>query len=276
MFRLKLVFKKKSFLISLLAASFLSILSFVLYCIKFFGAELNSIPSAEKVFVWSNGQDAIALVLLYLFPVFCVLPFADSYIAEKDSNMLPVLLPRLGTKRYLFEKLLAVAASAFVVVAVPLILNFILSAVTFPTEINNYSSVSADQSWFFSTRRISSLIFPRFYIKHPYLTNLSSVLLTGLFCALSAAVVCELSVFWNRSRVLILSVFFIVNATLSLASNIIATEKISCFVPFYYTMLGNDENGKNVLFFYAIFIVPFVLTMVLFPLCIKKIKKCWG
>ena len=123
MFQLKLVFKKKSFLISLLAATFLSVLSFVLSCIKFFGAELNAIPSAEKVFIWSNGQDVISVVLIYLFPVLCVLPFADSYITEKDSNMLPVLLPRFGTKRFLFEKLLAVAVSAFTVVAVPLLLN---------------------------------------------------------------------------------------------------------------------------------------------------------
>lgn len=276
MFQLKLVFKKKSFLISLLAATFLSVLSFVLSCIKFFGAELNAIPSAEKVFIWSNGQDVISVVLIYLFPVLCVLPFADSYITEKDSNMLPVLLPRFGTKRFLFEKLLAVAVSAFTVVAVPLLLNYVLSAVAFPTEVNTYSTLSADQSWFFSTQRINMLLFPKLYIGHPYLTNLSSILLTGLFCALMSAFVCELSVFFSRSRVLILALFFIINDLLILSQNLIATEKISCYAPFYYTILGNDESGKTLWFFLLIFVVPFALCALIFPFCVKKIKKCWG
>ena len=270
MFQLKLVFKKKSFLISLLAATFLSVLSFVLSCIKFFGAELNEIPSAEKVFIWSSGQDVISVVLIYLFPVLCVLPFADSYITEKDSNMLPVLLPRFGTKRFLFEKLLAVAVSAFTVVAVPLLLNYVLSVTAFPTEVNTYSTLSADQSWFFSTRRINMLLFPKLYIGHPYLTNLSSILLTGLFCALMSAFVCELSVFFSRSRVLILAFFFIINDLLILSQNLIATEKI------YYTILGNDESGKTLWFFLLIFVVPFALCALIFPFCVKKIKKCWG
>ncbi len=276
MFQLKLVFKKKSFLISLLAATFLSVLSFVLSCVKFFGAELNAIPSAEKVFMWSSGQDVISVVLIYLFPVLCVLPFADSYITEKDSNILPVLLPKFGAKRFLFEKLLAVAVSAFAVVAVPLLLNYVLSVATFPTEVNTYSTLSADQSWFFSTRRINMLLFPKFYIEHPYLTNLSSILLTGLFCALMSAFVCELSVFFSRSRVLILALFFIINDLLVLSQNLIATEKISCYTPFYYTMLGNDESGKTLWFFLLIFVVPLALCALILPFCVKKIKKCWG
>lgn len=87
---------------------------------------------------------------------------------------------------------------------------------------------------------------------------------------------CELSFFFSRSRVLILAVFFILNDLLSLCSSFFGSEKISCFVPFYYLMLGNDESGKTVWFLVCLFVVPALACVLLAPFCIKKVKKCWG
>ena len=84
MFQLNLVFKKRSFWAAFSVALFFSVLSFVLACIERYGHEINSIASAEKLFVWSDGEDVIFLMLYYLLPVLSVLPFADSYIAEKE------------------------------------------------------------------------------------------------------------------------------------------------------------------------------------------------
>lgn len=167
MFQTKLVFKKRSFQIAFLAAMLLSALSFILSCLQYRGLEINAIPSAEKVFVWNDGDNIVALSLIYLFPVLCVLPFADSFIAEKENNMLPVLLPKLGAKRFFFQKLGATALSAFAVVATALLFNLALCCATFPTAVNSFSTLSAEQSWFFSTWRINNLLFPSFYLEHP-------------------------------------------------------------------------------------------------------------
>lgn len=112
MFQLNLVFKKRSFLFAFSAALLFSVLSFVLACFNYYGHEINEIPSAEKLFLWGSDSDAVFLMLYYIMPVLCVLPFADSFITENERNMLPVFLPRVGVKKYLSGKLLAVAVSA--------------------------------------------------------------------------------------------------------------------------------------------------------------------
>ena len=276
MFQLNLVFKKRSFWAAFSVALFFSVLSFVLACIERYGHEINSIASAEKLFIWGTGEDRVFLMLFFLLPVLSVLPFADSYIAEKERNMLPVFLPRVGAKKYLSGKLLAVAASAFFVACVPLLLNLILCMATFPVEINGFSQISADQSWYFSPFRMQRLLFPALTVSHPYLLCLLSILLTGIFCALMAVLVCEASFFFSMSRVLILALFFIVNTLLTIVSTVIAFEKISCFAPFYYLTMFNSESGKALWFLPLMFFVPAVLIGVLFVPCEKRIKKCWG
>ncbi len=276
MFQLNLVFKKRSFLFAFSAALLFSVLSFVLACFNYYGHEINEIPSAEKLFLWGSDSDAVFLMLYYIMPVLCVLPFADSFITENERNMLPVFLPRVGVKKYLSGKLLAVAVSAFLVVCVPLLLNLVLCMITFPVEINNFSQISADQAWYFSPFRMEKLLFPAATISHPYLLCLISVILTGIFCALMAVLSCEFSFFFCRSRVLILALFFIVNTLLTILSSVAGSEKISCFAPFYYLTLFNSEDGKALWFLPLLFFVPLVLIAVLCLPCAKRIKKCWG
>lgn len=255
---------------------FICIMDFVINCVEYFGKSVTSVISAEKAFIWNSGSNIGALCLIYLLPVFVVLPFADSFIIEKEQNMLPVLLYKTGAKKYYFSKITAVAVSAFVIVALPMLINFILCLTAFPLEVNDYTNVSADQSWYYSDYRLSSMLFPVLSIKHPYIMNLLSIAATGVFCSLSAAVVCQLSFFFSASRVLVLATFFIVNHLISLAGKLLPLGNLSCSVVFYNLILGNYEGGKQLWYFSFLFIAPAVLIAVLTVPCLNRIKKIWG
>lgn len=275
MFQLSLVFKKRSFLFSIASVYIISCLGFILECITYFGSELVELPSAEKVFLWSSGNNISALCLIYLLPVFVVLPFADSFITEKEENSLPILLHRTGAKKYFFEKIFATAISAFVV-TIPLIINFILCIITFPVEVNDYWKLSADQSFYFTEWRMEKILFPSLSLRYPYFYNFLFIILTGLFCSIISILICQISFFLSHTRTLILSIFFIANNLIALLSNLTIIEGFYCTSFFNYLIAGNYDGDKEILFFISMFLVPIVLILALIHPCINRIKKIWG
>lgn len=276
MFQLRVAFKKNSFYISFIINLLLSCIAFAQMCITYFGEELSTIPSAEKVFILAEGTETIgALVFNYLFPLCAVLPFADSYILEKEFNTLPLYIPKTGVKRFFAGKMIAVATSAFIVTVIPLLFNAFLCVCTFPLQVNDFWQLSNDQSFYYTSLRINNLFFPMLSIQHPYLINFLSIVLIGLFCAIMAAFVCQVSFFINQ-RIIVLALFFIVNHLLSLLSAFFSDGNFQCSVPLYNLILGNYEFGKQVWFLYSLFIIPIVCIVSLANPCIKRIIKIWG
>ncbi len=276
MYQVKLAFKKRSFLISLLAVSAICFADFVINCMQYFGRSAVSVPSAEKVFIWGSGTNFGALCLIYLLPIFAVLPFADSFIIEKEQNMLPVLLHRIGVKKYYYSKIAAVAATSFVVVVLPMLMNLLLCNIAFPTAVNDFVALSSDQSWYYDDLRMTSLLFPLLSIRHPFLMNLLSVVATGAFCSFAAVIACQLSYFINVSRVLILALFFIASSLVNLSGSILSFGNLECMSWFYHLIFGNIEPGRQIWYLCLMFALPIVFIVGLIFPCIKKIRKLWG
>ena len=93
---------RKEFLISFFCMMVLAVGSFVFNCIQQYGADVTRYISADKLFLGRNGSNDLAVLLPFLLPLLFVLPFADSYITDRQHYILPAILSRASARQYYF------------------------------------------------------------------------------------------------------------------------------------------------------------------------------
>ena len=128
----------------------------------------------RRISYLSAGQMHMISISYFLFcsPWFALLPFADSYVTDKQQYCLPSLLSRSTPKKYYWAKLKMVAFSAAFVIFIPFFIHFILSLIAFPLHSTNYSwnALSTDQSPYYGSY-MEGALFPYLFVHCPYLYN---------------------------------------------------------------------------------------------------------
>ena len=76
-------------------------------------------------------------VFTYLFAFLVVLPYSMSYLTELESGMIPVLLTRVSKRKYCLSKALTCFIGNAVIIGVPLLFNYFLCRLAFPTDLPN-------------------------------------------------------------------------------------------------------------------------------------------
>ena len=81
----------------------------------------------QQMFLNTQGE-----IFYLILPMLAALPFADSYFADAKEGFLRSVCTRTNRLHYFAAKYIAVFLSAFTVVAVPLVLDFLLGMLAFP------------------------------------------------------------------------------------------------------------------------------------------------
>ncbi len=272
--QLKLLMKRNEFIFTFLGMTVLSVYVFVSFCMDLYHADTVFVLSADKTFILRSESNQLSAILPSLIPFLIVLPFADSYISDKQGYILPCLRARVSGKNYYYSKMVAVALSAGAVVFIPFLINYLLSMLAFPKESLNYSlyAMSADQSIYYSYY-MENTLFPALFVRNPYGYNLLFLVLLTVFCMLCAIVVYALSYFISNNRILILSLAFIINNFIIILSNLISSIEIS---PFSYLIALENSKPKSMVFLFAMFGFLALLIIILSPRCIEKLNNVEG
>ena len=241
----------------------LAVGSFVFNCIQQYGADVTRYISADKLFLGRNGSNDLAVLLPFLLPLLFVLPFADSYITDRQHYILPAILSRASARQYYFSKLSCVALSAGAVIFVPLLLNFLLGLVAFPLTSTNYAFISSPGSeGAYYTYHMKEILFPGLFVDHPYFYDLVFLLMLTAFCVICAVVTYQCSFLIAKNRIVLLCLPFLLNNFLILFAQYTPIN----ISPFDYLIAFNDAPHKRpfmLLVFFGVMLLAYTAGVVL-------------
>ena len=272
--QMKLLFKRKEFQVTFAGMMLLIAYVFLSQCYTAFGTDATYYLSADKLFIGRANAHDINIILPFLLPLVCVLPFADSYVTDKQQYCLPSLLSRSTPKKYYWAKLKMVAFSAAFVIFIPFFIHFILSLIAFPLHSTNYSwnALSTDQSPYYGSY-IEGALFTYLFVHCPYLYNFLFLCLLTLFCALTAVLVFQVSFFISKNRILVLAFAFLLNNLIYILAGLFSDLDIR---PYAYLFSLDTSPTKRLWFLMLLFAAMLIAAGCLTPVCIRKLQETEG
>lgn len=272
--QMKLLFKRKEFQVTFAGMMLLIAYVFLSQCYTAFGTDATYYLSADKLFIGRANAHDINIILPFLLPLVCVLPFADSYVTDKQQYCLPSLLSRSTPKKYYWAKLKMVAFSAAFVIFIPFFIHFILSLIAFPLHSTNYSwnALSTDQSPYYGSY-MEGALFPYLFVHCPYLYNFLFLCLLTLFCALTAVLVFQVSFFISKNRILVLAFAFLLNNLIYILAGLFSDLDIR---PYAYLFSLDTSPTKRLWFLMLLFAAMLIAAVCLTPVCIRKLQETEG
>ena len=243
------LFRRKEFCISLAVMMIYCLGIFLFYCEQFQGYEINEVFPAYEAFAGNYNFYGFWGNLKIIFPILAVLPFADSYLVDRKTGERTLTLIRTTPGRYYWSKAFAVFLSAFLVFFIPLLTNFLLSFLAFPTDSVSHLGYDSFQGAYYLN--LGYILFAPLFWYHPYLYNLLFVFHISAVCGLIALFTYSLS-FFIRNRLIILFLFFflhLLNIYIEPFIDMLQSSQDFTFVAYIFAFA--DVREKNYVFYFA-------------------------
>lgn len=139
---------------------------------------LIAIPNPYESWIEADFFCSYSLAFFLMLPLLAAFPYGISYFNDMKSGYIKSIITRSKKTNYYVSKCCAISISAFLVIVVPLLLNFFLASTKLPL-------VAPDISTSASSIRQSSVLWSIYY-SHPLLHTMFFILLDGLFAVLFA------------------------------------------------------------------------------------------
>lgn len=233
---------------------------------------------------YAGGMSPLWYYFREVFPFLAVLPFSLSYLNDRDSGVIPLVLSRESKKTYFLSKTFVCFCGSALIILLPLAFQLLLCHIALPSGYNypfgSYGDPNVD-----ALLTGSALLFRTDHPTFPFLTvfvrtptgyNLLYLLLLSLFSGLLGVVPLCLSFLIRRYRALL----FVPNFLLLRLSSVLeqisyqrASENPACLYTNYRIM---DYFGP---FTYMgqspVYILSVVLALVLFCVicCTAAIRR---
>ena len=113
------------------------LISLAYTCFAFFraikmnwGLDVSEMYDATQNLCYGVGNPSYSM-LIFLFPFLIVIPYASSYIDDYRNQLLPVYATRSSRTKYYVSKLVACFVGTSLVIAIPFLINFLLTNLFF-------------------------------------------------------------------------------------------------------------------------------------------------
>lgn len=149
-------------------------------------------------------QQTLYLVVQFLLPFCSALAYSYCHYDNRRSGVIKALLPRCGVSSYYRSGGLSSFLGGFLIIFLPLVLEQLILLIAFPAsmDINTASSPIVDNLP--EMLRIPVYLYA-LQVNHPYLFNLLYCLIPGLTGGLLAYSSYTFSLFFQKSRFVVLS-----------------------------------------------------------------------
>lgn len=152
---------------------------------------------------WIGGNSYTLQAFLYylLIPILATIPFGDSFFLDKKSGFIKNVLIRTKKRNYYISKFIATFIVGGLVIVIPLLANFVLSAMLLPSMLPQASSgfdyINASSMW-------STL-----YYTHPFMYVFSYLVIDFVFSGLIATIALAVSFFVEHRFVVVIAPFLL-------------------------------------------------------------------
>jgi len=168
----------------------------------------NSYGPLESLFNHWIGSEAISagsVNFFFIFPILIAIPYGWSYCLEKQKGYIRNVVLRSGKPRYYFSKYVAMFVSGGLAMVIPLLLNFIITAMFVP-------AVYPDPSYITGYGIFTASILSKAFYTNPFLYVFLYLLVDFVFCGLITCLCFALATFIKNRVVVVLMPFFILLA----------------------------------------------------------------
>lgn len=212
--QVKRLFYSKLFYISLLIGSAITIAQYIQMTTIIFSSEkmVKSIIPDSTYLLWLNiNLSELTNLFFMLLPILAVLPFSIQLLVDKKTNYSQFMIMKSGKYTYLFSMIIVSSISGFLVIFLPILINFFLFSLTFPAiSPSPFIYYMYGLDWF-------DTLFYELHLSYPLIHALFYIFLSGLIGSLFAALATTLCLFF-RYTLIILTIPLIINLITSLLS----------------------------------------------------------
>lgn len=137
------IVRRKQFLIIVNVLMISVMLDFVVTCIQYYGIELSWIRSAYDSTILHNSVPLFTKQLYTtLFPLIASIIASDVYCMEQQLGISSFIETRTSKSRNRKMKIISVGLVSFLIIFIPLMLNFLLTLTAFPIQAHYSSNVT--------------------------------------------------------------------------------------------------------------------------------------
>ncbi len=171
-FELRRAFHSRMFLISLLIGLIICIADLITFACVW----KTGIGEASLILAWigTDGRFAYSSMFYVLLPVLACLPYGGSYYTDMSSGYEKNICIKTSRSTYMLAKSLAVFATAFVAVSLPLFINLFLCAGLYPNYV-------PEPLTFLAAGIQDSGLFPVLFYRYPHVYCMVFIFIDGLF-----------------------------------------------------------------------------------------------
>lgn len=126
-----IMFRKREFKVGMLISLSYTCFAFFRAIKMNWGIDASEMWDATQNLCYGVGNPSYSM-LIFLFPFLIVIPYASSYIDDYRNQLLPVYATRSSRTKYYVSKLIACFVGTSLVIAIPFLINFLLTNLFFP------------------------------------------------------------------------------------------------------------------------------------------------
>lgn len=275
-FQLKTMLNSKGFNISILIMCIYAVAVPIFYAVQFTNHDINEVPAAYSFFIGSSLCEIPNRIFYTLTPLMVAFPFADSYFTDSQNKTIYSVLSRCSKNNYYYGKLICVYISGFLVVFIPLIMNYLINFAIFPVDstVEFYKGFGQIQNQLYLQRYLDnggSIFFKHLFFTNQYLYEIVYLFIASFFAGLFSVIIFQFSFFYKGNRIMLNSLFFIVFNVVDLALGVLR-------VPWgitldYYISSGQSYGYQNYIVFFILLTVCIIAAFAPIPLAKRKLNE---
>lgn len=177
-------FKRKEIHFVMLFLVALSLLSYSMECIAFYGSEMRFIRSSnESTLLLGVYASSVMSMILLMLPLISSLIYSDSLYKDYHNGVTKVILTRVRKSDYILSKAVVVFVSSFVIFFIGLLINLIIVKVTFPTV--GFDNIYSLPPYDIGIQNFDGNFFLDFIrVQSPFVFNIIILLILSFFSGL--------------------------------------------------------------------------------------------
>lgn len=272
--QINLLLKRTSFKASLSGMCLCSVLFFLVNCVKEYGKISFDVHAAKYLLLCGGLPTVFDLIFSTIFPLIVVIPFSDTFFEERKDKAAEFCLIRQSNSTYYFSKLLAVFFSGFIIIFIPLILNYLLNFIAFPLDSSiDFTNFSISNSGVYSTGINTLVLFKNLFAKNMYIYNFLHILLMSFTGAFIAVIVYQFSFFYKNSRIILLCSFFVIY---ELCYIVLSGLGLDGFCIANYMLPSSLFAGQSVLGLILTYTMLILAAILPIPFAKRKLRDIYG
>lgn len=270
--QMKLMFKRKSFIITFAGMMMTSISVFLYNSITYFNRDFTAVKAAKYLYMGSDLMGDTVVVFMFIIPIISVLPFADTFFEERKNKTTEFCLSITSNNTYYFSKLFTVFFSGFIVNFIPFLTNMLLNFIAFPLD----SSVDATNMSYVDSHLFADVmetgLFQELFARNMYLYNLLYLLILSVCGGLFAVIVYQFSFFYSESRILLNFSFLAIYCFLYM---ILEVFKLPEFGLVNYMFAASFYAGQSIRGFIITLALLVSAAVIPIPFAKKRLNDCY-